>query len=89
MRIRHHYRSGELTLNFVDSGPGVPEGSLEHLFDRLYRVDESRNREHGGSGLGLAICKSIVEALGGEIKAANAPEEGLWIMIVFPISSPK
>ena len=75
----------ELTLNFVDSGPGVPEASLDKLFDRLYRVDEARNREQGGSGLGLAICKSIVEALGGRIKAANAPSAGLWIEIRFPL----
>ena len=75
----------ELTLNFVDSGPGVPEASLPKLFDRLYRVDEARNREQGGSGLGLAICKSIVEALGGRIKAANAPSAGLWIEIRFPL----
>jgi two-component system, OmpR family, sensor histidine kinase BaeS len=89
LKIWHQYGSGELDLNFMDSGPGVPEGSLERLFDRLYRVDGSRNREHGGSGLGLAICKSIVEALGGEIKAANAPGKGLWIKIVFSLPSPK
>jgi len=89
LKIWHHHRAAELTLNFMDSGPGVPEGSLERLFDRLYRVDESRNREHGGSGLGLAICKSIVEALGGEIKAANPPGAGLWIKIVFPLPSPR
>jgi two-component system, OmpR family, sensor histidine kinase BaeS len=87
LKIWHEYRTAELTLNFMDSGPGVPEGSLERLFDRLYRVDGSRNREQGGSGLGLAICKSIVEALGGEIKADNAPGEGLWIKIIFPLSS--
>lgn len=87
LKIWHHRGSTELTLNFMDSGPGVPEGSLERLFDRLYRVDGSRNREHGGSGLGLAICKSIVDALGGEIKASNAPGEGLWIKIVFPLPS--
>ena len=85
LKVWHHHTDEELTLNFMDSGPGVPEKSLERLFDRLYRVDESRNREHGGSGLGLAICKSIVEALGGRIKAANAPSAGLWIEMVFPL----
>jgi two-component system, OmpR family, sensor histidine kinase BaeS len=87
LRIWYHHESRQLTLNFADSGPGVPEESLERLFDRLYRVDGSRNREHGGSGLGLAICKSIVEALGGEISAANAPGGGLWIKIVLPLPS--
>ena len=85
LKVWHHCTDNELTLNFMDSGPGVPGKSLERLFDRLYRVDEARNREHGGSGLGLAICKSIVEALGGRIKAANAPSAGLLIAIVFPL----
>lgn len=76
-----------LSINFQDSGPGVPEESLEKLFDRLYRVDASRSRLHGGSGLGLAICKSLVQALDGEIKAAPAPSGGLWIEIIFPLGA--
>jgi two-component system sensor histidine kinase BaeS len=63
----------------------VPEESLQHLFDRLYRVDKSRSRTRGGSGLGLSICKSIVENLGGEITAANAPSGGLRLEIVLPL----
>jgi len=89
LKIWHHHTTTELTLNFMDSGPGVPEESLARLFDRLYRVDASRTREGGGSGLGLAICKSIVEALGGQIRAANAPAAGLWITLVFPLFSSK
>jgi two-component system, OmpR family, sensor histidine kinase BaeS len=81
------HTADELTLHLMDSGPGVPNASLERLFDRLYRVDEARNREHGGSGLGLAICKSIVAALGGRIKAANGRGAGLWITIVFPLAT--
>jgi len=85
LKVWGEHTPEELALNFMDSGPGVPEASLERLFDRLYRVDEARNREQGGSGLGLAICKSIVEALGGRIKAANAPSGGLWLEIRFPL----
>ncbi len=76
-----------LSLNFEDSGPGVPEESLERLFDRLYRVDKSRSRAKGGSGLGLAICKNIVETQGGEIRAVNASSGGLRIEIVLPVVS--
>jgi two-component system sensor histidine kinase BaeS len=76
-----------LALFFEDSGPGVPEEALARLFDRLYRVDKSRSRTQGGSGLGLSICKSIVKALGGEIRAVNAASGGLRIEIEFPISS--
>lgn len=76
--------SGEFSVSFEDSGPGVPEESLAFLFDRLYRVDAARSREHGGSGLGLAICKSIVESFGGRIGASNSPAAGLKVSMVFP-----
>jgi len=87
LKISHHCTAKRLTLTFEDSGPGVPEESLPHLFDRLYRVDKSRSRSRGGSGLGLSICKSIVENLGGDIRAANAPSGGLRLEIVLPLIS--
>ena len=71
---------------FEDSGPGVPEESLERLFDRLYRVDQSRSRTKGGSGLGLSICKSIVDALGGKIRAVNGKSGGLRIEVELPVA---
>jgi len=86
LKIRHARSANRLMLFFEDSGPGVPEASLEKLFDRLYRVDRSRSRTQGGSGLGLSICKSIVTALGGEIRAANAAGGGLRIEIEFPLT---
>jgi two-component system sensor histidine kinase BaeS len=89
LKIWHQLTTTGLTLNFLDSGPGVPEESLARLFDRLYRVDASRTRDSGGSGLGLAICKSIIESLGGQISAANAPRAGLWITMVLPLTSAK
>ena len=75
-----------LVLFFEDSGPGVPEESLDHLFDRLYRVDRSRSRIQGGSGLGLSICKSIITALGGDIRAANGKTGGLRIEVELPLT---
>lgn len=76
-----------LVLFFEDTGPGVPQESLERLFDRLYRVDRSRSRTKGGSGLGLSICKSIVNTLGGEIRAVNAKSGGLRIEVELPLAS--
>jgi len=86
LRIWQERTENRLALFFEDSGPGVPAKALERLFDRLYRVDKSRSRTQGGSGLGLSICKSIVTALGGEIRAVNADSGGLQIEIEFPIA---
>jgi two-component system sensor histidine kinase BaeS len=86
LKIWQGCTESRLMLYFEDSGPGVPEEALEHLFDRLYRVDKSRSRTQGGSGLGLSICKSIVNALGGEIRAVNAASGGLRIKIELPLA---
>jgi two-component system sensor histidine kinase BaeS len=84
LRISIEVRDGWVQLNFQDSAPGVPEKALPRLFDRLYRVESSRSREHGGAGLGLALCKNIVEAHDGTIDARPSPLGGLWIAINLP-----
>jgi two-component system sensor histidine kinase BaeS len=75
---------GHVTIEFQDSTPGVPEGELGRLFERLYRVEGSRSRTSGGAGLGLAICKNIVEAHEGTISAHPSPLGGLLIKITLP-----
>lgn len=77
-------KTGKVVLEWFDSKPGVSEGDLDRLFDRLYRVDGSRNRSHGGSGLGLAICKNIVEAHDGKIHAEHSSLGGLKLVIEIP-----
>lgn len=79
--IQCGYTDTEVWFDFEDTTPGVPDGTHERLFERLFRLDRSRNRELGGSGLGLAICKSIVEALGGDIHAMPSRFGGLWIRV--------
>ena len=86
LKIGQESNANRLILFFEDSGPGVPQVDLDRLFDRLYRVDRSRSRAKGGSGLGLSICKSIVNALGGEIRAANGKMGGLRIEVEFPLA---
>jgi len=85
MRIWWELSENAVRLNFEDSKPGVPDSSLDKLFDRLYRIDPSRSRRNGGSGLGLAICKSIVESSGGEIHAAHSTLGGLRIEMTLPL----
>ena len=75
-----------LTFYFQNSGPGVPKDALPRLFDRLYRVDTSRNRGTGGSGLGLSICRHIVENHSGRIWAQSSPMGGLSIGIRLPLA---
>lgn len=78
-------KGDRLLIDFMDSPPGVPEDSLGKLFDRLYRVEASRNRATGGSGLGMAIAKNIVEAHRGSITARRSHLGGLWIRIEMPV----
>ncbi|SAL56672.1 periplasmic sensor signal transduction histidine kinase [Caballeronia udeis] len=70
-------------LDIQDSLPGVPAEALPHLFERLYRVDESRSRQSGGAGLGLALCRAIVTAHGGTTVARPSPLGGVWITAHF------
>ncbi len=95
--LRHTPEKGRVTLearqveNMVeiairDTGSGVKDENLERIFDRLYRVDPSRQREDAGSGLGLAIAKSIIEMHQGKIWAESRLGEGLTILIRVPIA---
>jgi two-component system sensor histidine kinase BaeS len=84
--LRVHLRengNNSIVVEWFDSGPGVSNEHLGKLFDRLYRVDSSRNRKKGGSGLGLAICKNIVQAHEGTIEASHSPLGGLRLTIHF------
>lgn len=76
-------------IEFADSAPGVNPEELEKLFDRLYRVESSRNRALGGAGLGLTICKNIVEAHEGTIRALPSPTGGILISIELPLARSK
>ena len=83
--VRLERQPGWAVIHFQDSAPGVPEGELERLFERLYRVESSRNRNSGGAGLGLSICRNIVEAHGGTISAQTSPLGGVWITVRLPL----
>jgi two-component system sensor histidine kinase BaeS len=72
----------EIHATFEDSAPGVGEEFLDKIFDRLYRMEQSRNRESGGAGLGLSLCKNIVEAHDGKMCAHMSKLGGLKIEII-------
>lgn len=61
--------SGHYELYVADSGPGVPEGQIEKIFEPFFQVDGSATRQFGGVGLGLALVRRIAQALGGDVRA--------------------
>ena len=67
-----------------DDGQGIPEGELDRLFERFYRLDKGRSRERGGTGLGLSIVREIIEAHGGEIVVQSKLGEGSVFSFRFP-----
>ncbi|MCM1226837.1 MAG: ATP-binding protein [Clostridium sp.] len=73
-------KTGKITLIVSNTSDYIASDKLERIFDRFYRLDDSRNRKTGGSGLGLNIAKSITDAHGGSIKAIH--ENGITSFIV-------
>ena len=79
-------RDGEnAVLSIKDTGVGIPEESISHLFERFYRVDKARARKSGGSGLGLSIVRNMVERNGGTISVSSVFGEGSVFTVIFPI----
>ena len=72
-------------LRVSDTGVGIPEDSLKHLFERFYRVDKARSRKSGGSGLGLAIVRNMVERNTGSIGVESALGAGSTFTVTFPV----
>ena len=83
-------RSGKRAIiRVTDTGVGIPEADLPHIFDRFYRVDKARSRETGGTGLGLSIVKQFVLLHGGNISAKSAPGKGSTFTIELPLAEKK
>jgi two-component system sensor histidine kinase SenX3 len=76
-----------ITISVADQGIGIPEGEIERIFERFYRVDPARSRETGGTGLGLSIVKHIITKHGGEISVWSAENVGSTFTIRLPIQS--
>jgi two-component system OmpR family sensor kinase len=93
--IRHTARNGTITvtvtvdtqyarLEIADTGSGIMNPDLPHIFDRFYRADKSRDPASGGAGLGLAIVKRIVDLHGGRITVNSTVGVGTHFQIAFP-----
>ena len=94
--IKYNTPGGKLTISLgrqeetailkvKDTGVGIPEDSVGHIFERFYRVDKARSRQTGGSGLGLSIVRNIVERNNGQILVTSTLGQGTTFTVHFPI----
>ena len=75
---------GHPAFSVQDSGIGISESDVPHIFERFYRADDSRSKQTGGSGLGLAIAKWIVERHGGRFEIISRKDIGTRITVILP-----
>lgn len=83
VRLRHEEDNAYLEVS--DTGVGIPEDAISHIFERFYRVDKARSRQTGGSGLGLSIVRTIVRRNRGEIQIQSAIGQGTTFTVSFPV----
>ncbi len=85
--IAHGIKSPSLVVSVADTGEGISPEHLPHVFERFYRVEESRSRGEGGAGLGLAIARQMVEAHGGKVWAESEIGKGSTFYVALPMQS--
>ncbi len=84
LSISLHRQEDMAVLRISDTGVGIPPESINHVFERFYRVDKARSRQSGGSGLGLAIVRAMVERNNGEIHLQSTVGKGTTFTVAFP-----
>ncbi|HOX00836.1 MAG TPA: ATP-binding protein [Candidatus Paceibacterota bacterium] len=88
IRVRCSVENGAAVFSVADTGIGIAEADLGHIFERFYRADEARAGAGGGTGLGLAISQAIVAAHGGSIAVTSRAGEGTEFVVRLPAGAP-
>ncbi len=86
IKISASQQNGSLRLVVSDTGIGIEEGALSHVFEEFHRADTIKMRKYGGTGLGLAIVKKLVNALGGEIGVESEVGKGSTFTVTVPVA---
>ncbi|MBK9989635.1 MAG: response regulator [Verrucomicrobia bacterium] len=76
--------SGELAIQIIDTGPGIPADKIANIFDLFMQIDSSSTRRHGGVGLGLAICKRLADLMGGRLTVHSERGKGSVFCFYLP-----
>ena len=79
-------KDGNMVARVRDNGVGIPQESLDRIFERFYRVDKGRSRKQGGTGLGLSIVKHIVNFYHGTIRVTSQLDEGTEFVVTIPLN---
>jgi two-component system OmpR family sensor kinase len=87
VRVTLSRRNGNAEIAVADSGPGLDEEQVAHVFERFYRTDASRTRASGGVGLGLSIVAAVAEAHGGTVSAEGGAGGGATFRIELPLDA--
>ena len=85
VKARVFIEDNEAVFQVVDTGIGIPENAVDHLFERFYRVDKARSRGTGGTGLGLAIVEKIVALHNGYIQVSSQLGQGSTFTVRLPL----
>lgn len=87
IKVQVQRRQNQFLLEVSDTGMGIAEKNLSHIFDRFWQADSSSRRKHQGTGIGLALVKELVEVQGGTVAASSVEGQGTTISVLLPLRS--
>ena len=88
VRLAARAEGDKVRIEVADTGIGIAEGDLEHVFDRFYRANDRRVAKSTGSGLGLALAREVVRMHGGDITLESTLNEGSTFTMTVPCAAP-